>query len=483
MAKMTAKQIEALKPQAKPYKRSVDTGLMIRVATDGTKSWIIQYCVEKRQHDYPPTRKWGPITDDAHLSPVDARTLASTIRALAREGIDYRKKLEEDRLATEQAALAEAALIEAQRALLKAESLTIKDMFDTWLADGVRRSDGNAEILRAFNADVLPNIGASLVKAVTEHDIRAILRNVVGRGAKRMAVILKDNLTQMFAWAGKRQPWRKLLAEGDPMALIEIDKIVSPEYDLDNVCDRILSITEIRELHDAFERLNTAYANAGKKRRHVQPVEPTTQAAVWIMLSTLCRVGELSMARWEHVDFDAAEWVIPKANVKGKISALTISLSPFALAQFRKLQSITGKGPYCFPSHDGKTHINVKSITKQIGDRQCMFKVTASKAPRRLLKNRHQSDALVLADGENGPWTPHDLRRTGATLMQSLKIDKVVINSCQNHVIAGGKVERHYLHHKFEEEMREAWLKLGAHLELLLRPKANVIPGEFSNAA
>jgi hypothetical protein len=33
-------------------------------------------------------------------------------------------------------------------------------------------------------------------------------------GANRMAVVLKDNLTQMFAWAGKHQPWRKLLAEG-----------------------------------------------------------------------------------------------------------------------------------------------------------------------------------------------------------------------------------------------------------------------------
>jgi len=37
-----------------------------------------------------------------------------------------------------------------------------------------------------------------------------------GRGANRMAVMLRDSLTQMFSWAGKRQPWRKLLAEGAP---------------------------------------------------------------------------------------------------------------------------------------------------------------------------------------------------------------------------------------------------------------------------
>jgi len=35
----------------------------------------------------------------------------------------------------------------------------------------------------------------------------------------------------MFAWADKRQPWRKLFVSGDPMALIETGKIVDLEQD------------------------------------------------------------------------------------------------------------------------------------------------------------------------------------------------------------------------------------------------------------
>ena len=67
---------------------------------------------------------------------------------------------------------------------------------------------------------------------------------MVNRGVNRSAVMQRNSLTQMFAWARKRQPWRKLLVEGDPMELIEIEKIVAPEYDLDNYRDRALAPDE-----------------------------------------------------------------------------------------------------------------------------------------------------------------------------------------------------------------------------------------------
>lgn len=50
------------------------------------------------------------------------------------------------------------------------------------------------------------------------------------------------------------------------------------------------------------------------------------------MLSTTCRVGEMSMARWEHVDLAAGEWFIPKANVKDNIADLTVLVGVRAAA-------------------------------------------------------------------------------------------------------------------------------------------------------
>lgn len=181
------------------------------------------------------------------------------------------------------------------------------DLFTAWLEDGVRRKDGNTELRRSFNADILPAIGTTQIKALTEHDVRSVLRAMVARGVNRAAVMAKNNLTQMFAWAEKRQPWRKLLVDGDPMTLIEIEKIVSPEYDLLNQRDRILSSHEIRELHLILARMRSDYNSAPDKRIGPHPLVQQTELAIWIMLSTMCRVGEMSMARWEHVDLTADE--------------------------------------------------------------------------------------------------------------------------------------------------------------------------------
>jgi integrase len=112
--------------------------------------------------------------------------------------------------------------------------------------------------------------------------------------------------------------------------------------------------------------------------------------------------------------------------------------------------------------------MDLKAISKQIGDRQTMFKRSYATRGKTLEKRRHDN-TLVLAKGRNGCWTPHDLRRTGATLMQALGVSLDTIDRCQNHVIFGSKVRRHYLRYDYANEKREAWLKLGAEIIRILR--------------
>jgi integrase len=187
-------------------------------------------------------------------------------------------------------------------------------------------------------------------------------------------------------------------------------------------------------------------------------LQPEARIALWLCLSTACRIGELLQAEWKHVDLDAGTWFIPVENVKGtrgKKQEHRIYLSDFARSQFRALHAINGKGPWCFPSRDGKTHLDLKTVTKQVGDRQHRFK------QRGQLSNRRNDDSLVLAQGRNGEWTPHDLRRTAATMMQALGVAPDVIDRCQNHVIAGSRVRRHYLTHEYAAESKDAWQRLG----------------------
>ena len=54
-----------------------------------------------------------------------------------------------------------------------------------------------------------------------------------------------------------------------------------------------------------------------------------------------------------------------------------------------------------------------------------------------------------------------DLRRTGATKMQAVAVMPNVIDRCQNHVLAGSRVRRHYLKYDYADETKLAWAKLG----------------------
>lgn len=39
-----------------------------------------------------------------------------------------------------------------------------------------------------------------------------------------------------------------------------------------------------------------------------------------------------------------------------------------------------------------------------------------------------------------------------------------IIDRCQNHVLPGSKVRRHYMHHDYAAEKRAAWVALGSQL-------------------
>ncbi|MDO8812457.1 MAG: site-specific integrase, partial [Gallionella sp.] len=121
--------------------------------------------------------------------------------------------------------------------------------------------------------------------------------------------------------------------------------------------------------------------------------------------------------------------------------------------------ALTGDSEWAFPARYKEGHVCEKTVSKQVGDRQVKFKSRTRK-----LQCRVENNSLVVGDEE---WTPHDLRRTGATLMQKLKISREVVNLCQNHVI-GSKVDRVYLLDDYADDKREAWNKLGDRLEAIL---------------
>jgi hypothetical protein len=74
------------------------------------------------------------------------------------------------------------------------------------------------------------------------------------------------------------------------------------------------------------------------------------------------------------------------------------------------------------------------------------------------------------------PWTLHDLRRTGVSLMQRLSIPFEVREACQNHKIKG--VAGTYSRHDYADEKRHAFEALAAEVDRIVsgRKVSNVVP-------
>lgn len=362
---------------------------------------------------------------------------------------------------------------ENQQEILQAEmeakknNKNVQELFEEWLLSGVSRKDGNAALRRAFEKDVLPKIGKLPVREVTETDLLDVYRSILARGTvintrERSVIALAADVRQMFKWAEQRQPWRTLLIDGNPAALADVNLLISDDYSEER--ERVLSDEEICKLWQIFQQEEIAFERAEDKRAALRPFNPMYQCAIWICLGTLCRIGELSLARWEHIDFEKRIWFIPKENVKstrGRKQEHYVYLSDFVLMQFKRLRLLNPESKWCFPSSKTDVHIGTNVISKAIGDRQVRFKDRTKK-----LACRRNDNSLVVGLEE---WTPHDLRRTGATIMQKLKVDMNIIDRCQNHVLSGSKVRRHYLKFDYAEEKQQAWAKLGDYLSELVQ--------------
>lgn len=400
---------------------------------------------------------------------ADIRKERDRVRELVGRGIDPR---EEKEAANKKAQQEIADIIKAEE-VKKAENLTFGDMFTQWINDGVKRGDDNQYIKQSFGKHAIPTLGNIPIRDLTEHHLRDLYRGIIDTGKIATAVELSKDIGQMIRWADIRQPWRRLLIECNPAALVDINLLTPIGYQKNRT--RTLSPSAIYQLSEIFKNQEITYSQAENRRIIERPLKKESQLALWICLATSCRVGELSTAEWAHVDFTARTWFKPAENTKGregKRREHLVYLSDFSLDKFKQLHALTGSQKWLFPAtlKDGE-HISDKVFSKQVCDRQIQFKSRKGK-----LSNRAESNSLVLGNSE---WTPHDLRRTSATLMQKCvtrsgaKVLTDVIDLCLSHVV-GSEVTRTYqLDDRFDEK-KEAWELLGAKLESILSGEVEI---------
>lgn len=439
MAVITVKALQALTSQDNGRRISMGESLYgsVRAAKDGVISvhvvWRYKIGGKVRQ---TPIGTWK---ESGGKSLKELREIKNQLATDKANGKDPIADKEADRLKkqADQIEAKQTQVNRLQELAAKDARITVKALFDLWQRTDLRkRQDRGSEALRAFERDVFPVIGEVAAADITKAHIQRIIDTMLARDVKRMTERVFSDLRQLFGFAIDRD-----YIGADPTARIKKHKIGGSVER-----DRVLSEAELIDL------LNKLPASG---------LVESSQSALLIQLATITRIGEVLGAKWKDLDFERRTWTLPDTK-NGK--AHTVHLNDMALSQFEALRQHTGLTAWVFPATKLHSAVCAKTVTKQVADRQ--------RGEGEPMSGRtKQTNALALAGGK---WTPHDLRRTGATLMAELGVLPDVIERCLNHT-EQTKVKRIYQRAQYEAPMREAWQKLGQRLELLKNKPDNVV--------
>jgi len=438
MATLTPKKLEALKPLnhgARLADGDRMFGIVRAVKTDpGAVSvdfeWRYNFNGKVRQ---VRIGSWPKMTLKA------LRNKRDSLKGKVKNGIDPLAEKEAERLKriANQIEAKQTQITRLQTLAARDARITMRELFDLWLrTDLKKRADAGAEARRAFERDVFLIIGDIATADVSKAHIQLILDNMLARGVKRMTERVFSDLRQLFGFAMDRDH-----IEVDPTARIKKHKIGGSVER-----DRVLTEPELIE----FFKLLPASG-----------LVESSQCALTIQLATITRIGEVLGARWEHVDFERRLWTLPETK-NGKRHK--VYLNDMALRQFETLRQHSGLTEWVFPASRLNGPVCQKTVTKQVADRQ-----RGDDEP--MSGRSKQTNALALAGGQ---WRPHDLRRTGATLMAELGVLPDIIERCLNHT-EQTKVKRIYQRAQYEAPMRDAWQRLGDRLALLADKPGNVV--------
>lgn len=418
--------------------------LAVRITTGGERLFYFRYSKSDRSRDTLQIGAYDKRGLNGRFTLAAARARAQELANIHRNGfLDVREHLAAE-IAAKEAATREIidrdskrqAAEEAEAARLSSRK-TVRDAFNHWHAvDLKKRKDEGKAAASCFKKNVLPFLGDRYIADLKRGDILEVIDQVQARGSNGMAREVFTLVRQMMRFAHVRD-W----TDSEPTAVLDKRKLFGKKY----FRDRWLSEAEIKEL---------------AKKLPTSGLLESAQLAPWIILSTCCRIGELMKARWMHIDFNEGTWYIPDTK-NGRPH--TVLLSPFSIEQFKKLRALHGAYEWCYPNTQGTSHVDIKTVTKQITDRQ-----REDGAP---LRNRSSDMRALCLTG--GKWHPHDLRRTAATLMTMLGVIPEVAEKCLNHV-EENRVKLTYQRYGYLKEMKEAWRVLGDRLTVLVEPDSDV---------
>ncbi|WP_439500414.1 tyrosine-type recombinase/integrase [Aminobacter ciceronei] len=267
------------------------------------------------------------------------------------------------------------------------EAKSFSEFAERWLQEH-RMADSTRAMRRTiYERDILPTFRNRLLPEISPEDLRAMCAKVKSRGAPATAVHVRDIVKLVYAFAilhGEKVP-----NPADEVGPSSIATFVPK--------DRSLSPAEIRVMLNQLEHVATL---------------PTIRLGTKLFLLTMVRKSELQDATWDEVDFENAVWSIPKERMK-RSKAHNVYLADQAIDILVALKTCAGNSRYLLPSrYDADAP---------------MSRATFNRVTYAVVEQAKKAGLPL------DPFTVHDLRRTGSTLLNELGFNSDWIEKCLAH--------------------------------------------------
>ncbi|MDC9613056.1 tyrosine-type recombinase/integrase [Xenorhabdus khoisanae] len=317
--KLTARQVETVKPQNKDFKLSDGGGLYLLVKTTGSKYWRLKYRIAGKE-------KLLAIGTFPLITLAEARRKRDEAKKLIAEGIDPNQDKKQKKLA-------------AQGEI----SNTFESIAREWYEGRKDRwSVGYREdMMDAFEKDVFPYIGHRPIAEIKPLELLDLLSIMEKRG-------VTDKLKKVRQRCGEVWTYAIITGRAEYNPAPDLASAFIP-HQREHYAH--LSVDELPE----FLRSIDKYMGS-----------QIVRTALRMLILTGVRPGELRKAEWSEIDLDKAVWTIPAEKMKMRRTHV-VPLSEQVIDLLKQIQSISGSYQYVFLSRtDYRKHISDMAINTMI---------------------------------------------------------------------------------------------------------------------
>lgn len=318
---LTNTEVKQAKPKDKVYKLSDGGGLQLRIKTNGTKYWLLDYFK-------PFTKKRTSLGLGAYpeVSLAEARKKRVAARELLAKDIDP-KEHKDDK----------------HREQVLAATNTLKSVAESWFAiKKTTIAENTAKSLwRKFENHVFPKLGHRPIDKILAPEAIEALKPLAAKGNLETTGKIIGHLNNVMNHAVNTG-----ILHHNPLSGIR-SAFQTP---------KVTNMATIRpsELGQLMKDISYASIKLG------------TRCLIEWQLHTMTRPSESAKAQWSEIDFENKLWVIPAERMKMRLEH-KVPLSPQAIEILTRLKPISGDRKHLFPSYiDHHKHCNVESANKAL---------------------------------------------------------------------------------------------------------------------